>query len=152
MKLEEKQYLSIIYSMTDTLSGYPQVTITEEYPEDTMVLPTVALIEKPIYISPKELGNRIGKRQRDWIIEVFANSRAQRDALAITILDDIEPGIEVYDYDLGFPPSVTPPQIGTLRIIPNTLSITPTFVFPELVEKLYWRSSIHFMTEYENII
>lgn len=151
MNVEEKQYLSTIYLLRDLFVAYSSINITEEYPQDDLVLPTIAIVEKPIYISPLELGNRYGKRKRGWIIEVFAQNRQQRDSMTSTILDAIEPGIPVYNYDLGFPPSVTPPQIGALRLLPDTLIATPTTVLPELVEKLYWRTSIKYLTEYESI-
>jgi hypothetical protein len=152
MRIEEKQYLSTIYAIKNLFQLLPNITITEEYPESDIELPTVSIVENPIYISPLELGNRVGKRKRDWLIEVFGASRAQRDYMAATIAEGIENGIGVFDYDYGFPPSATPPQIGTLIIVPNTLVLTPIVVFPDLVEKLYWRSSIKYLTEYESII
>ncbi len=100
-------------------------------------------------MEPFELGNRKGQRIRVWNIEVFASNKAQRDELSSIIINEIEDGITVFDYDEGFPPSVSPTQLGTLH--PREIVVLPIRIFPDLVEKLYWRSSIRFITNYSEI-
>jgi hypothetical protein len=151
MNLDIKQNLSVYYYIRDTLSGYPSVHITDDYPDTELVLPSVSVIGDDKFSRPLELGNRHGIKNRMWNIEILGANKNQRDELAAIIYENVEDYIPVYDYDVGFPPTVVP-QIGTLKIKPNTLISTPIRIFPDLVERLYWRESIKFMTEYESII
>jgi hypothetical protein len=150
MILDIKQNLSVYYYIKDTLSGYPSIHVTDDYPDAELILPSVSVIGNDIFSKPLELGNRRGNRNRVWDIEIFGANKNQRDELASVILDIVEDYIPVYDYDQGFPPNVVP-QIGTLKIKPDTLVATPIRIFPDLVERLYWRESIKFITEYESI-
>ena len=66
------------------------------------------------------------------------------------IVYDLEEGIPVYNYDEGFPPTVTPTQIGML--VPyDYIEMKIVKVLPELVSKLYWRATISFVADYTNI-
>lgn len=150
MNLDIKQNLSVYYYIKDTLSGYPNVYITDDYPDTELILPSVSVVGNDIFSRPLELGNRHGIRNRVWNIEIFGANKNQRDELASVILDSVEEYIPVYDYDQGFPPSGVP-QIGTLKLKPDTLIASPIRIFPDLVERLYWRESIKFITEYESI-
>jgi len=151
MRVEEKQNLSVYYYIKETLSGYPTVTVTDDYPNTELTLPSVAVVGNEIYPKPQELGNRRGVRNRLWDIEIFCNMKTQRDAITSLLLDTIEDEyIPVYDYDQGFPPSGVP-MLGILKVKPNSLIASPITIFPELVEKLYWRGRIKFLTEYESI-
>lgn len=151
MELERKQDLSVVYFMKDTLVSYPMVEVVDAYTKTDLVLPSVSVLDGEIYFTPQEMGNRLGKRKRFWAIDVFAANKAQRDDLTSIILNNLESGIPVYDYDEGFPPESSPTQIGTLRIEDNSLTATPIRIFPTLVEKMYWRTSIRFTTEYHQI-
>jgi hypothetical protein len=150
MNLDIKQNLSVYYYIKDTLSGYPSIQITDDYPNTELVLPSVAVVGNEIFSRPLELGNRHGLRNRVWNIEVYGDNKNQRDEITYVIMDNVELNIPVYDYDQGFPPTSVP-QLGVLKLKPNTLIATPTRVFPDLTERLYWRTSIKFMTEYESI-
>jgi hypothetical protein len=151
MNLDIKQNLSVYYYVREVLSGYPTIHVTDDYPNTELVLPSVSVVSNDIYTEPLELGNRHGIRNRAWDIEVFGANKNQRDEITYVLMDSIEDYIPVYDYDQGFPPSGVP-MIGVLELKPRTLVATPTRVFPELVERLYWRTSIKFLTEYESII
>ncbi len=150
MFLERKQDLSIYYWLKDDVfSAYPTVNVEDGYPEEVLDLPVVAVVNLPIILVPHELGTRRGLRARGWRLEVYANNKAQRDEMSSIIIDTIENGIPVYDYDEGFPPSVSPTQLGTM--LPLDIEVVPVRIFPELVEKLYWKVSVQFTTEYETI-
>ena len=95
------------------------------------------------------MGLRTGLRVRSWTLEVYAQNKAQRDEIASIIMGEIENGIPVHDYDEGFPPSVSPTQLGTMMTM--GIMIIPMRIFPELVEKLYWKVAIRFSTTYETI-
>lgn len=146
MFLERKQDLSIYYWLEDLFSSYSIVTINDGYPDGDLQRPSVTIEAEPIDILPYEMGSRTGRRIRIWSIDVIALNKAQRDEFISLILNDIESGIPVYDYDEGFPPDNSPTQIGLLR--PQDIRAIPVRIFPELVEKMYWRSTIRFSSEY----
>lgn len=152
MELEEKQDRSIVYWLQDIFSSFPTITVVDGYPTGELSLPTISVESEPITIVPFELGNRAGSWNRLWAIDVYGNSKTQRDFMAYRILNYAQSGIPVYNYDEGFPPSVSPTQIGSLSVIPDSLTGTPIRVFPELVEKLYWRFRVRFLTEYSRIV
>jgi hypothetical protein len=142
--------LSIFYWLKDdVLSSYPTVTIKDGFPGEDLEIPSVSVESHDIRPRQKELGNRRSRRQRMWSLEIIASNKAQRDELTSIILNDLEYGIPVYDYDEGFPPSTTPSELGLLR--PIDWEVRTIRIFPELVEKLYWRNTIRFFTEYNAI-
>jgi len=151
MFLERKQDLSIFFWLQDEVlvSPYDTVLVVDGYPEQDLVIPSVAIEGQRLSIDPFELGNRRGQRDRAWNIDVFAANKAQRDEISSIIINELEDNrIAVYDYDEGFPPIVVT-QLGTL--IPSNIEVIPIRIFPDLVEKLYWRSSIRFITEYSEL-
>ena len=81
-----------------------------------------------------------------WRIDVFADNKSQRDDYSYRILDNLQDDVPVYDYDEGFPPTVTPTQLGCLNIF--NINMTPIRIFPELTKKLYFRASITFSAEF----
>lgn len=149
MFLDRKQELSIYYWIKDLFETYPNVNVVDEYPDLVLDLPTVAIESSYIDVRPFELGERQGKEVRLWFINIFASNKAQRGEFASLIKEQLKEGIAVFDYDEGFPPAVTPTRIGTL--ITSSIIAEPVRIFPELVEKLYWRMSIRFITEYGSI-
>ena len=146
MYLERKQDLSIYYWLVDLFSDVSFVTIEDGYPETELTIPTIAVEWSMIDLSPLELGNRSGLQRRVWFIEIFAENKSQRDDFGYRIMNAIEDNIPVYDYDEGFPPSVSPTQLGCL--IPQRIKMEIIRVIPELVDKLYWRAVISFTAEY----
>ena len=145
MTRESLEDTSLVYWLKDLFKDYPDVTITDAYPEMDLKLPTVAVENGDITIFPYELGNRTGRMDRLWTIIVFANNKVQRDDFASIIRKNLESGIPVYDYNQGFPPTNSPPQIDLLR--PESIIIRPIRIFPDLTEKLYWRADISFLTK-----
>jgi hypothetical protein len=122
------------------------VSVEDGYPDKILVNPTVSIDAMDFPIVPFELGNRVGQRRRPWAIDIFALNKAQRDELAYLIMDALENSISVYDYDINFPPP-TPPQIGALE--PSDIEVRIIMSFPSgSEEKLFWRSSILFITTY----
>jgi len=149
MFLERLQDLSIYHWLkNDILASYPSVTVVDGFPLDDLVLPTVAVVNQPMNIVPLELGERKGQRNRIWDLEVYGANKAQVDELTSVILEDLEVGIPVYDYNDGFPPT-TVPQLGVL--MPYDINIIPIRIFPQLMEKIYWRNSVRFITYYSEM-
>lgn len=149
MNILRKQDLSITYWLKGVFSSIPAIQIVDGFPDATMTLPTISIEAEPIIGIPFELGNRKSLKQRFWIIDAFAQNKAQRDEIVGLIIDSIEDGISVYDYDQGFPPGVSPSKIGALEV--SDLRVSPIRVFPELQEKMYWRASVSFTTIYHPI-
>lgn len=149
MFLERKQDLSIYYWIKGLMLPYPMVAVNDGYPDADLQLPSITVETQDIRLLDFELGNRMGLRERLWIIDIIATSKAQRDDLTSIILNDIETGIPVYNYDEGFPPAVSPTQLGLLK--PYDLDVKTVRIFPELTEKMYWRNAVRFLTIYNAI-
>ena len=141
MQLNRKWDLSIYYWLIDTVpSG---INVEDGFPTGKLDLPTVSIVTLDTRATPFELGG-CDLDNMFWRIDTFAANKAQRDELAYLIYKELEQGIPVYDYDLGF---VAPPQIGTLVVSKRVMK--NIHVFADLVEKLYWRNGITFFTYYE---
>lgn len=142
-----KQDLSIYYWLQNLFSAISFVTVQDGYPDAELSTPTISIEAMDFEIVPFELGNRQGQRIRPWAIDVFAMNKAQRDEFTYKIIDALESGIPVYDYDEGFPPP-TPTQIGTLEI--DDIEVRIIRVFPVgAQEKLFWRAAVLFVTTYQ---
>lgn len=146
MNLKRIQDLSIYYWLQSKVPSI--VNVEDGFPTGSLTLPTVSITSLDIRGVPLELGG-CDYNTSFWRIDIFAKNKAQRDELAYLLFDEIEHQVPVYDYGVGFPPAISPPQIGTLIVSKRLLR--PVHVFEELVEKLYWRSSVTFFTYYEQI-
>lgn len=93
------------------------------------------------------MGNRDGLRRRTWHINIYAKNKSQRDEFGYRLLSLLKDGINVYDYNVGFPPATTPPVIGHLRVLSK--SYEPIRIIPELVETMYYRATLNFVAENE---
>lgn len=150
MYLERKQDLSIYYWLKDSIFvDAPFINIADGFPTQGLELPMVAVEGSDINIGPFELGNPYGIKYRIWDIDVFGENKSQRDEYGYRILNEVENKIPVYDYDEGFPPDVTPTQIGIL--IPERIKMEIIRVDPNLVSDLYWRATVSFVAIYEQI-
>ncbi|KKN38965.1 hypothetical protein LCGC14_0748090 [marine sediment metagenome] len=149
MHLLRKQDLSVYYFLEDMFSAYDFVNIVDGYPDEELVLPTISVEAMDVDSIPHELGNRVGLKDRFWDIEVFALNKAQRDEFAYLIMDNLEVGVSINDYDEGFPPDVIPTKIGALDI--SNLTLTVVTLFPTIQEKLYWRMSITFTSIFNQL-
>ena len=149
MHLLRKQDLSIYYFLRDTVFGiYDFVNVEDGFPDKDLELPTVTIEALDLTPVQFEMGNKVGKKDRLWTIDVFATNKAQRDEFTYLIVDNLESGICVYDYDEGFPPPI-PTQLGRLDAL--GIRATPVIIFPALQEKLYWRMNIVFSTDYHQL-
>ncbi len=143
MYIERKQDLSIYYWLKGLMAPYPMITVNDGYPDEDLQLPSVTVESQSIRFREYELGSRTGRRERFWVVDILALNKAQRDEITSIIMNNIETGIPVYNYDEGFD---SPTQIGLLR--PFDISVATVRIFPSLVEKMYWRNTIRFYTEY----
>ena len=146
MELIRVQDLSVYYFLEGILPNF--VEVVDGFPEDDLVLPTASVEAQPIEGVPFELGG-CDKDIRFWRIDVFAENKSQRDDMAYVVYKELESNISVYNYNEGFPPDISPTQLGYMKCYDRR--VAPIRVFEELVRKLYWRSAINFWTEYETI-
>lgn len=150
MFIERLQDLSIFHWLQDdVLVTYTMVKVNDGFPQEDLQIPSVSVESHDIRPRQKELGNRKSRRQRMWAIEIIASNKAQRDELTSIVLNELEDGIPVYDYNEGFPPAISPTELGLL--MPIDWEVRTVRIFPDLVEKLYWRNTIRFFTEYNAI-
>jgi hypothetical protein len=144
VELESKKDYSVYYFIKDLFASYPRVTVVDSFPAGNLVIPSISVDAVAIDVKPMELGNRLGINNRLWSIDVFAETKAQRDEMGYKILTAVQDNIPVYDFDEGFPPSVTPTIIDYLE--PRNLRMTVINVNPNLVSLLYFRANIRFST------
>ena len=153
MELERKQDLSVKYWTEDVVFAdiASFLTVVDGFPTQELVLPTVAVEWEEIRVVPHEIGNRYGIDLRMWFIDVFAKNKSQRDEYAFRLKNYLANTIPVYNYDEGFPPEVSPSQIGYLSA--EQIRVKRIRVLPELVgENLYYRSTVSFVGKYTSII
>lgn len=140
MYLERLEDLSLYYLIKDSFSSVTDLTIVDGFPLTNLIIPSIAIEAGKLKLQEFELGNRDGLRYRKWYIDVFARNKSQRDEFGYKILNDLRDGIKVYDYNTGFPPSVTPPVIEHMNVKSREMDIIR--IQPELVDKLYYRATI----------
>lgn len=88
-------------------------------------------------------------RIRRWYIDIFAKNKSQRDDFGYRILDNCKDGINIYDYDEGFPPDITPSKIGHMAVVAR--SFEPVAVFLEEHENLYYRGQVILVTQNDTV-
>ena len=149
MHIERKKDLSVYYWLVDLFSDADYIAVEDGYPETGLVIPTIIVDYTSIKPLPYEMGNRNQMWNRLWTIDVYAKNKSQRDDFGYRITDALQDSIPVYDYDEGFPPDVSPTQLGSLE--PYNLQQIPIKIMPELVTKLYYRAAITFVAKYSLI-
>ncbi len=152
MLINRKVDLSVYYYLEDLLPS--SVTVVDGFPMDErgvptgdLDIPTVATNRLPITIRPYQLGGA-GLAWYHYIIDVYANSKTQSDYLSYLVQAELDnSNVAVNDYDEGFPPAVTPSRIGTL-VVAGDIVNSVVYVFPEVTQKLYWRTVVDFTGYY----
>lgn len=149
MLLERNQDLSVYYFVKGILADTPFIKVVDGFPVENLEIPSVSIEADTIEVRPWELGNRHGILFRTWFIDVFAINKSQRDEIAYKILNALQTTIPVYDYNEGFPPEVTPSQIGCMEIEDIRMDIIK--INPAFVSKLYYRSTVSFQAHYTRL-
>jgi hypothetical protein len=144
MYLERKLDTSFYYWVKDKFSSYPSVNVVDDFPHEEFSLPAIAIVSKTITEEDFELGNRSGLQEWVWYVEIFANTKTQRDEFCYRIFNELKDGIPVYNYDEGFE---TPSRIGTLKATQKRIDFIQ--IFPELTENLYYRATVTVVAEYD---
>lgn len=149
MYIERKEELSVYFFIHDLFSVYPTVNIVDAFPESGLVIPTLAIEGGELNTRLFEIGNSDRVRSREWIVDIFAKNKTQRDEFGYYIMNEIKTGIPVYDYDEGFPPSVSPTRIGHLETL--TIRYNPIKIMSELVETMYHRATLKFVAQNKTV-
>ncbi len=148
MYREKLEDLSVYYYIEDMFTDVTGINIVDDFPTTNLVTPTISVTTDTIDTEIFELGNRERSQFRTWYIDVFAKNKAQRDEFSYRILNELEECIPVYNYDDGFPPTVVA-QLGCLQ--PEDIRLRIIRVFPELVDKLYWRATVTLVATYSQV-
>jgi hypothetical protein len=144
--LERKQDLSVYYLIKDLFETDTFITVVDDFPVTELDIPTISIENSAYFVEWYELGNRKGVDTRTWFINIFAENKSQRDDYAYLIKNEVQNGIPVYDYEEGFPPDVSPTQLGSMGIL--ELRVEPIRVDPDSVSTLYWRTQITVVARY----
>jgi hypothetical protein len=143
MELTRKIDLSLYWHVRNLLPA--MVHVKSSYEEKELKLPGVSIDVPRFYARSLELGNKEGLRRQLVTVDVFAETKQQRDDIADILYDSFVYNIPVYDFELGSPPPL-PPLLGYLRVLDR--SSEPIIVFRDLVEKFYWRRKISLSFDY----
>jgi len=149
MDIYRLEDLSINYWVRGIFQVFGQINIVDEFPREVLVLPTVSVVEGKITEEEFELGNRDGIRVRRWFIDVFALTKSQRKDFGYKVLSEAKNGINVYDYNEGFPPSASPSLINHLSVVSRTFEPIP--ILRNLNEKLYYRGQLILITKNDKV-
>lgn len=149
MTIYRLEDLSVNYWVRGIFTSFPQITIVNEFPTTILGVPTISVVNGKLVEEFFELGNReTGVRTRRWFIDIFAGNASQRDDFAYRILTETSDGINVYDYNGGFPPA-SPSLINHLSVISK--SYNPIPVVASLNEKLYYRGQLILITKNDKV-
>jgi len=143
MYIEKKEDQSIHYWLVALFQDAPFITLVDEFPDELLSIPTISNDVGRIDIEDFELGDKTGLRIRRWYIDIFAKTKTQREDFGYRIINALKDGINVYDYDEGFPPNNSPSKIGHLNVLAR--SYDPMKVSPDFTDKLYYRATISFV-------
>jgi hypothetical protein len=150
MTIYRLEDLGVNYFIKDLFSAYPQITIVDEFPKTILQIPTISVVNGKIKEERFEIGNRkSGVRIRRWFIDIFAINKSQRDDFGYRILDSTENGITVYNYNEGFPPSVSPTSVNHLSVLEQ--SYEPLDIPIGTNEKLYYRGQLILITQNDKV-
>ena len=146
MMIYRLEDLSVNYFIRDLFQDVAFLTITDEFPKQILQVPTISVVNGRLFEERYELGNAdSGLRTRKWFIDIFAVNKSQRDDFAYKILDSTDEGINVYDYNEGFPPNASPTRVNHLDVINKFYE--PIDVISEANEKLFYRGQIILITK-----
>lgn len=142
--------LSVNYFVRGLFSAFSQITIVNEFPKLILHVPTISVVNGKLAQERYEMGNRSsGVRTRRWFIDIFGMNVSQRDDFAYRILDSVDNGITVYNYNEGFPPEASPSVVNHLDVIKRTYEPLDIPVLSN--EKLYYRGQIILITQNDKV-
>jgi hypothetical protein len=149
MTIYRNEDLSLYFFIKDMFSDTSFIEIVDSFPEEVLTIPTISIDAGRIKEELFELGNRDRVRIRTWYIDIFAKNKSQRDDFGYRILDQSKNGINVYDYNEGFPPDVAPSRIEHMDVL--SISYEPVPVMLDEVESKYFRGQVILVTQNDTV-
>jgi len=151
MLIYRLENLSVYYFIKDIFQPFPMISVVDKFPESIITLPTISVIPGKLSEEEFELGNSDrGLRTRRWFVDVYAINDTQRDDFAYKILNGLNTGITVYDYNEGFPPGASPSSINHLSVISDTYEPLNVIRTSEN-QVLYFRGQIIIITKNDKV-
>ena len=141
--------LSMFYFIKNVFSDTPYIEIVDSFPEEILTVPTVSIDAGKLKEELFQLGDRNKVRYRTWYIDIFAKNKSQRDDFGYRILDQIKNGVNIYNYNEGFPPVATPSRIGHMDIL--SISYEPMPVMLDEVQPSYFRGQVILDTQNDTV-
>lgn len=142
---------SVYFFIKDLVGSKAKIVDSYPYTEienNTLEIPCVSVEHSLTIDEGGELGSSWFRRT--WSIDIFAGNDAQRDELSDLIFQALDNSIPIKDYSGGFRSDGKSLAGGDLKIIEwaNTenRSMRPTYAFPMLSDKKFWRTTITFST------
>lgn len=147
MTIYRLEDLSVNYFIREIFQDTSFINVVDDFPVEILNLPTVSIVAGKLLEEQLEMGTKAKDlRTRRWFIDIFAITKSQRDDLAYKVLETLKTqGINVYDYNEGFPPNASPARINHLSVIRQ--SYEPIDVIRQENEKLYYRGQLILVTE-----
>lgn len=142
-----------VYFFLKGLVGDKVERIVDSYPyteieEDKLEIPCVSVEHSLTIDEGGELGSSWFRRT--WVVDVFANNDTQRDELSDIIFQALDNPIPIKDYSSGFRSDGKSLAGLDLNIIEwanvDDRNMRPTYAFPSLSSKKFWRTTISFST------
>lgn len=141
--------LSMFFFIKNMFTDVSNINVVDSFPEEILTVPTISIDAGRLKEELFEVGNRDKVRFRTWYIDIFAVNKSQRDDFGYRILSQSHNGIVIYDYNEGFPPSVTPSRFGHMDVL--AISYEPVPVMLDESEKLYFRGQIIIDTQNDTV-
>jgi hypothetical protein len=155
MLIYRNEDLSMFYFIKNMFSDTSYIEIVDSFPADEfgapapLTIPTISIDAGKLKEELFELGDRDKVRIRTWYIDIFAKNKSQRDDFGYRILDQTKNGININDYNQGFPPTVTPSKIGHMDVL--SISYEPVPVMLDKSELLYFRGQVILVTQNDTV-
>ncbi len=134
MYIEEKSHFSLYYTLKNAFE--PDVVVTDSYQDSPIAVPQLTIDLLDVDFSKFEIGSYNYIRRMQWIVDVFAKTKNQRDRIVYKLMNVLESKVPIYDYALGFPPTPVP-IIGSL--VPDKLRIEFVRIESDEPEELFYR-------------
>jgi hypothetical protein len=137
--------LSMFFFIKNLFYDTPSIKIVDSFPEEILSVPTVSIDAGRLKEEVYELGNRDRLRVRVWYIDIFAVNKSQRDDFGYRILEQTKNGINIYNYNEGFPPDITPTRIEHVEVL--NISYEPIPVMLDEAQPKYFRGQVILVTQ-----
>ncbi len=146
MFIEENAHFSLIHHLKNQFGSLAQVL--DSFPEKFLDTPTLAIDIQSIRFTKFQIGDYNNIREVNWLVDIFARTKSQRDRIIFKAMASLEKPIPIYDFGVNFPPPL-PPQVGVIRPIMITLDFIDIKI--DNPEEIFYRGAGTFTAQLEII-